>query len=267
MTTPAILQCAETAARQAGELALNNYQQFTEISLKSAEQYVTQYDKQCQNIIINTKNQYYPGHGVIGEEGNEGKLLKIPPTDDENLWWVIDPIDGTRNFAHGAPQFTVSIGVIKDGMPLAGVVYDPVLDTMYAAEAGSVATCNGEPIRVNDEALHTNSQIAISGNVYANLGANLGTIMQRYVTMNLGSAALHYAYVAKGIYAAALGWRIKLWDIAGGAMIVLAAGGVVNTPQGAARFPVDCHAYQGEKMPVIMSSPAAMHELSPLIMG
>lgn len=253
-------------AREAGDHARRQVKN-ARVDLKSADQYVTQFDKQCQDLIITQKNRYFPDHGVIAEEGQSGELLKIHPVSGDDIWWVIDPIDGTRNYAHGAPQYAVSIGIFQGGRPIAGAIYDPETDMMFSAARGQGALCDGRPMQVDEEALHTNSQVAVSGNVYEQLGVKMGILMDKYVTMNIGSAALHYAYVAKGIYAAALGWKIKLWDIAAGAAIVQEAGGRVITPEGQSRFPVDCRAYHGEQIPVLMTTETAASQLTAIING
>ena len=256
-----ILKLAQQAARLAGDHARSGIGS-ARISIKGADQIVTQLDEECQEIIIRHIRDHYPDHGLIGEEGPNGQLLKHPPTDGNNIWWVIDPIDGTRNFAHGTTNYAVSIGVIEDGIPVAGAIYDPSTDQMFTARLGGPAQCNGQTIHCRDETLHKNSQIAFSGNILSELGpASLAELMDKHVLINLGSAALHYAYVALGAYSGAFGWNIRLWDIAAGIVICQCAGAEIKDMQNKPRLPLDCHAYQGEALPILIAAGPTQNQL------
>ena len=256
-----ILKLAQRAARRAGDHAHRGIGS-ARISIKGADQIVTQLDEECQEIIIRHIRDRYPGHGLIGEEGPNGQLLKQSPTDGGNIWWVIDPIDGTRNFAHGTANYTVSVGVIEDGIPVAGAIFDPSTDQMFTARLGGPAQCNGQTINCRDETLHKNSQIAFSGNILSELGpAPLAELMDKHVLINLGSAALHYAYVALGAYSGAFGWKTRLWDIAAGAVICQSAGAVVTDLRNNPRFPIDCRIYQGEALPILIAAESAQNQL------
>jgi len=251
-----ILQLASTAARTAGNLARTQAHSL-KVSLKSADQLVTQIDRQCQDLIVEQVRSRFPDHGFIAEEGDHGHMFKIPPSGSDDFWWVIDPIDGTRNFVHEFPLYAVSIGVLHKGIPVVGVIYEPNLDLLFTAHKDGPALCNDRPIRCTDEPLHKNSQLAISGNISLHLsGSCLSQTMKKHVLVNLGSAALHYAFIARGSFTAAFGWEIKLWDIAGGSAICLAAGASVLAPDGSPIFPLDCSSYQGQPLPILIAPPS-----------
>ena len=256
-----ILQLAQEAARAAGDYARSKIGS-AQVSLKAAEQIVTQVDQQCQKMIVDRILEGFPDHGIIGEEGTADQTLKRPPTGDEDIWWIIDPLDGTRNYAHGAAQYAVSIGVMRDGLPVAGAIYDPSTNMMFSARQGGPAECNGQIIHCRDEILNSNSQLAISGNIFDWLPLCVAEIMEKYTYMNLGSAALHYAYVAMGAYSAAFAGEVKLWDIAAGAIISQCAGAVVNDLRGKARFPINPHDYQSQPLQIIIGADSIQRQLN-----
>ncbi len=259
-----VLTVAYDTARDAGMHALNHFG-MSRSRLKTQDQIVTNADLECQEMIIRRIKEDFPDHGIVGEEGPDGRLLLEKPGGNEDIWWVIDPIDGTRNYAHGVSLFACSVGVLKDGIPWAGAIYDPCLDKMYLGAIDRQATVNGQPVQVLNETLHSNSQIAFSGNLHRKLPHSLGTFMANHVYVNLGSAALHYALVATGAFAAALSWNVKLWDIVAGAAIVQAAGGVVLHPDGSKIFPFKCERYQGEPVPVLFAHARVFEQIKAII--
>lgn len=226
---------------------------------------VTQFDVECQDLIIGLIQKEFPDHGFIAEEGTPGTLLKIPPRRPDGLWWIIDPIDGTRNFAHGLPHYCVSIGAMQHGHPLLGVVYEPNTNTLFSAHIDGLATRNGRPIQAICETLHENSQVAVSGNIFQYLPDSAARLLDRVVYMNIGSAALHFSYVAQGAYSAALGLTAKLWDIAAGAAIAQAAGATTRTLNGTPLFPIDLMAYRGEKLPMILATDPIQKQIQHII--
>ena len=248
-----MLTLCQQAAGEAGDFARSRLGD-VEPELKPGNELVTQVDRQCQAMIIEQIAKRWPEHGILAEEGPQGLLYKQPPAGQDDIWWVIDPIDGTRNYAHGLPQYAVSIGVIIDQMPVAGAIYDPHTQMMFSARQGAPAQCNGKQIQCRDETLNLNSQLGIPGNYPTGVPASIRQFLQNYGTMNLGSAALHLAYVAYGSYAATLSWKVKLWDIAAGAAICRSAGALVTDITGQERFPFDCAAYQGQPTPIIVAS-------------
>lgn len=259
-----MLRLAEETAQRAGDHALAG-QSKARAHLKSADQIVTQLDLECQNIIIGRIRERFPDHGFIAEEGPEGSLLHQSPTGPDDIWWVIDPIDGTRNYAHGLPLYAVSVAAMQNGRPVVGAIYDPNVQMMFSAQSGMPGRCNGKKIRCIDQTLDTNSQLAVSSNLYAQIPHCVFEIMEKYVYVNLGSAALHYGYVASGAFAGAISWNVKLWDIAAGAVICQEAGAVVSDLAGQSRFPVDCGAYRGDSVPVLIAAESIQVQLQEII--
>ena len=246
-----MLDLAQQAVRRAGDHARSQFGQ-TSAQLKSVDQLVTQADLQCQAIIIEHIARQYPQHGFIGEEGDNGGLFKQCPSDPQDTWWVIDPIDGTTNFAHGLPQYSISLGMIVNGHPQLGVIYDPSTNMIFAGGINQPATCNGRSITCLEEELHPNSQFAIPSRFPGGIPGWLPELFEKYVVRNFGSAALHFAYVALGGLTATFAWDIKLWDFAAGAAIAQAAGAIVTDMNDQPRFPIDCAAYNGEPLSVFV---------------
>ena len=144
-----MLEVARVAARLAGQRAMEEIK-YVKTSVKNQSEMVTQADPICQALIINRVKETYPDHGFIAEEGPDGKLLYQPPRGSERIWWVIDPIDGTNNYAHGLLCFVVSIGVIYEGKPIVGVIFDPATDSMFATARDVDAQLNNSRIQVSD---------------------------------------------------------------------------------------------------------------------
>lgn len=246
-----LAKLAENAAQIAGKHALSLLGK-AKIDYKPGKHIVTQADQQCQKIIIDTISQQYPHHGFIGEEGSKGHLYKQSPTQGESIWWIIDPIDGTRNFAHGVPQFCVSIAVMKDGMPIVGVIYDPNTKMLFSTHTDAPATCNGSPIRCSNNSLNSNSQIGLTSRCPAEFLPAFSALNKQCIGMYLGSAALHLAYVALGAYDATFTWEVSLWDIAAGAIIATNAGATLTNFDTTSVFPINCETYNGQKTPLVV---------------
>ncbi len=256
----AMLDFACQTARLAGQMVRRELGR-AKTEYKPGYQIVTEIDRRSQAMIIDAINQRWQGHGFIAEEGRDGKLFKQPPTSDDGIWWVIDPIDGTRNYAHGLPYFVVSIAAMQNGMPILGVIYNPNTDELFYGSRVSGAYCNGVAMHCWDEGLDYNSQIAICAHFGDSMPGYIDELMKRYPCMNLGTAALHYAYVARGAFAAALSYQVKLWDIAAGAVLCQCAGGKVSSPEAKALFPFDCNGYQGEAIPILVSGTVVYEQL------
>ena len=260
MSLDELLSIAEEAARIAGDHAKNHLGRTT-TEFKTGDHIVTELDRQCQKLIIDLIRTHHPGHGFIGEESPSSSFLKQPPAPGNDIWWVIDPIDGTRNFARALPQFGVCIAAMQGGWPIIGVIYDPNAKTIFSAQKGKNATCNGKTIRCLEEPLDSNSQIAIPNRFPISYSSSIQTLMAQYNCMNLGAGALHYAYVAQGAYAAAFTCKAKLWDVAAGCLIAQSAHALITDLQGNPRFPIDCSKYQGEAVPVLIASQKSQNTL------
>lgn len=215
-------------SRQAGELIRDGFGRNIEIQFKSSEiNLVTEIDKASEKRITDFVAKKYPSHGILAEEGG-GKNQNA-----EHLW-VIDPLDGTTNFAHGLPIFSVSIGVQKKGETVAGVVYDVNQDIVYAAEKGGGSFANGKIINVSDNDNLAHGML-VTGFPY-NVKQNPDKAFERFIALirkaravrRLGSAAIDFCYIAKGVFDGF--WEVYLnpWDVCAGKLIVEEAGGLVT---------------------------------------
>jgi len=259
-----ILETAVVASRLAGQRAMEELG-FLKVSKKNDNELVTQTDIRCQQIIIDRIKETYPDHGFIAEEGEKGGLFKQPPRGGDQLWWVIDPIDGTNNFAHGMLLFAVSTAVMYEGRPIVGVIFEPATESMFAAVAGADARLNDRRITAGNEPISKLSGVAVDSHFDDGVPQWVCQLMQRTRFRNLGSAALQFAYVAKGGLAGSITSCAKLWDVAAAAVIAQAAGAAVTDWNGGKLFPVDLDSYQGQELQVIIANKKVYPELQGLL--
>jgi myo-inositol-1(or 4)-monophosphatase len=222
----AIRELAERLAREAGSIQRASYEGSFEVRTKSAAiDLVTDVDLACEALIVDTIQSERSGDAILAEEGGG------EDHPDADWRWVIDPLDGTANYAHGYPHFCVSIGVEQRGVPAVGVVYDPLLDELFSAVRGAGATLNGRPIQVSEE---TELGRAMLGTGFAydvhrssddNINHFADFVKAVRALRRGGSAALDLCYVACGRFGGF--WELKLhpWDVAAGILIVEEAGG------------------------------------------
>jgi len=254
-----MLETAVAAARLAGDRAMEEINT-VKVSIKNKTDLVTQADTICQQIIIDRIKETYPDHGFIAEEGKDGSLFKQPP-GGQPFWWVIDPIDGTNNFAYGILLFVVSIAVMYEGEPIVGVILDPATESMFTATKGGQAQLNGRRIFTNDSGIDKFSNLGLDSHFDGSVPGWACKLMERTRFRNLGTAALQLAYVAKGGLIATIFISPKIWDIAAGALIAESAGAVVTSWQGKKIFPLDLDSYEAEKLPIIASNKKVHAEL------
>jgi myo-inositol-1(or 4)-monophosphatase len=241
-----LLEVAVVAARSAGQRAMEEIGN-VKASIKKPGELVTETDVRCQQIIIDTIKQAYPDHGFIAEEGSQGRLFKQPPRSSESIWWAIDPIDGTNNFAHQLPIFAVSIGVLVNGEPIVGVVFEPATDSIYTAVKGDEAQLNGRRIMAGEEEMSLFTCVGLDSHFGDSVPNWVCEIMRQTRFRNFGTTALHFGYVAKGSMVATIVCTPKLWDIAAGTVIIESAGGIVTDWQGNQIFPIDLDNYEGRE--------------------
>ena len=248
-----MLETAIVAARLAGQRAMEEIN-YTKATVKKPGELVTQADANCQRIIISRIKENYPDHGFIAEEGEPGKIFKQPPRGGEKIWWVIDPIDGTNNFAHGLLLFAVSVGVMHEGEPIVGVVFDPATESMFTAVKNGEPQLNGRKIDTGENAMDEFSSVGLDSHYDNGVPGWTCEIMQRTRFRNLGTTALQLAYVARGSLVGTIANTPKLWDIAAGAFIAEAAGAKVTDWQGGKIFPVDLDGYEGNTFQVVAAN-------------
>lgn len=236
---------AVNCASKAGEWIKSRIGRFAEPDLKySMHDLVTEVDKGSERLIRNLIGTHFPHHSFLGEEGvepgPEASAKALEKVSEAEYLWIVDPIDGTTNFVHGFPFFSVSIALAHKGQVIVGVVYDPSKDELFVAERGKGAYVHGKRMAVSKERTLRQSLVATGfpADHQAALPANLKQIQAiapqvRNVRV-AGSAALHMAYVAAGRLSGF--WEIGLnaWDLAAGALLVEEAGGRVTDQQGGA---------------------------------
>jgi len=229
---------SESRARKAAELAMLGgrlaLEKFhhVQVSVKRDGTLVTEADVAIQEALGCEIARLFPGDGFVGEEGPIGA-----PTAARYVW-ILDPIDGTDNFARGLPGFAVSVGVLRDGLPFAGAVYDPVARWLFSGCAGRGAWLNDRPLHVRTEPLAGSPVFSIRTPFDSGVPDHVEGWLRRYRVRRFGSTALQLCYVALGGLDFVHDDRASLWDIAGAAPIVLEAGGMLTTETGAPLFPV-----------------------------
>jgi myo-inositol-1(or 4)-monophosphatase len=226
--THAVLELAEHLAREAGRLQRERWRTTLRVSTKStATDLVTEVDHACERLIVEALRRERPGDAIVAEEGSG------EDRPGARFRWVIDPLDGTVNFAHGYPRFCVSIGVEREGARHVGVVYDPILDELFHAVRGAGAFVNGERIHVSEERELGRSLLA-TGFAYDPRGreqnlVHFGAFMNRTRGLRRdGSAALDLSYVACGRLDGFWELHLHAWDVAAGFLLVEEAGGRVT---------------------------------------
>ena len=245
-----MLETAVDAARLAGRRALKEMSKIR-VSVKSPDQLVTQADGLCQKIIIERIKKTFPNDGFIGEEGCNGGLLKQKPKKRSQIWWVIDPIDGTTNYAKGMLLFVVAIAAVSEGRPVIGVIYEPATDSMFTGVKDGEARLNGKRINVSDEGFNNFSSTGTDSYFDGVVPKWVISLMKKSRSRTLGSSCLQLAYLAKGSLIGVVFVRPKIWDVAAGVVIAESAGAIVSDWQGNKLFPIDLDKYEGREMPTL----------------
>ena len=219
-------------ARRAGALLRAEVGKRRQIAFKgSPTNLVTEMDRRAEALIIDGLRAEFPGHAILSEErGTVGG-----PASHR---WIVDPLDGTTNYAHGIPVFCVSIGLEVDGQPRLGVVYDPNLDECFVAERGNGARLNGERLSVsetpvlNESLLATGFPYSIRESPHNNLAEFAAFSLRCRGVRRMGSAVLYFCYVAAGRLDGYWELRLGPWDAAAGGLMVEEAGGRVTNLTG-----------------------------------
>jgi myo-inositol-1(or 4)-monophosphatase len=255
-----ILETAVDAAKLAGRRAMKEINH-VESHVKSADQLVTQADKICQDIIVERIKKTFPNDGFIAEEGEGSKLFKKQPEGNSRVWWVIDPIDGTNNFAKGMFLFSVAVAAMFEGEPVVGVVYDPATDSMFTGVKDGEAQLNGKRITVSDDGFDKFSSVGTDSFFDYGVPKWVIALMERARSRTLGSSCLQLAYLARGSLVGVVFVRPKLWDVAAGAVIAESAGANISDWHGNKLFPIDCDKYQGQELATLGANREVYNEM------
>jgi myo-inositol-1(or 4)-monophosphatase len=242
---------AADLAVRGGRLALEYFHQ-AQVSWKPDGSMVTDADLAIQEYLATEIARAFPDDAVVGEEGQpeQGRT-------DALYSWVLDPVDGTNNFGRGLPGFAVSIGVLRNRQPFAGAVYDPITRWLFTACAGRGAWLNERPLRTRPAPLSRSSLFAIRSPLEEGVPSFIEEWLRRYRLRRFGSTALHLCYVALGALDLVHDHRASLWDIAGAAPVLLEAGGVLTTVDGAPVFPATAAHLAGAPIAFLAGNPAS----------
>ncbi|GAA3409383.1 inositol monophosphatase family protein [Paenibacillus hodogayensis] len=235
-----LVQSAALYAREAGELVAGLMNKPYGIQQKvNRSDLVTEADVSSEKLLRGRIGRDYPDHWILSEESDGANdpfgVCEEPPA---GYGWIIDPIDGTINFIHGTSHFAISIGIVKDGVPVAGVVYNPLTDEMFTARLNGGAYVNGERIQVGSEAALGDALLATGfqasewrpgSGVVEQIGRVVGTSRSMRI---MGAASLDLCMVASGKLTGFWHGGLYPWDAAAGIVILSEAGGVVTTDEG-----------------------------------
>jgi myo-inositol-1(or 4)-monophosphatase len=226
------MNTAIKAARRAGEIIVRGLARFegVETASKGLNDFVTSIDHAAEAAIIETLGEAYPHHAFLAEESGATGT-------GENIW-IIDPLDGTTNFLHGIPQFAISIGLQREGVIIAGVIYNPANDELYIAERGKGAFLNDQRLRVAgrrklDECVIGCGLPHIGRGDHAQSRQELTAIQERVAGLRrFGAASLDLAFIAAGRLDGYWERNLQPWDIAAGQIMIREAGGVISGMEG-----------------------------------
>ncbi len=230
MARSALLNVMVQAAMKAGRSLSRDFGevQNLQVSMKGPGDYVSQADRKAEDIIFAELSRARPGYGFLMEE--RGAVSG----DDDQHRWIVDPLDGTTNFLHGIPVFSVSIALERQNQIVAGVVYNPAMDELYTAERGGGAFLNDRRLRVAARAKLSDTVIGcgvphLGRGHHGNFLVELRNVMAEVSGVRrLGSAALDLAYVAAGRMDGFWETGLSAWDIAAGVLLIREAGGFVS---------------------------------------
>ena len=236
------MELAVGASREAGNILKEKLGTELQMQLKGSKNLVTEADKASEARIMEILREGTPGCSILAEESPEHK-------GTSELKWIIDPLDGTTNFAHGLPIFSVSIGLEVQSELTLGVVYNPISEELFTAEKGKGAFLNGSRLQVSP-VKSLEESLLVTGFAYEILTSEQDNLdffgafsLEAQSVRRLGSAALDFCYVAAGRLDGY--WELSLhpWDMAAGVLVVLEAGGKVSNLDGS---PIDI--YNGKQV-------------------
>jgi myo-inositol-1(or 4)-monophosphatase len=244
------LELAIDLAHQAGRVQMEHYERLQDIRAKGPRDVVTEVDHLCEGLVMRAIQERYPNDAFYAEEIGE---VAATGTSKSGRVWIVDPLDGTINYANGIPFFCISIALAADGRPVVGVVYDPTRDETFAGAIDGPSLRNGEPIHVGDKELLEDLVVTLA------IGGR-GTVKKRQAAMrtirahrSMGSSAMTLSYVACGrfdVYAQGAG--LSAWDVAAAGLIAERAGATVTALDGGPWFDL---AYPAKKWSCLAASP------------
>ncbi len=224
------LETSMEIAREAGAVLNQYFEKRVTYQLKGEFDLVTEADRASEKLVVERLRAHFPAHSIMAEEGG-GR------DSGSEYCWYVDPLDGTTNFFHGFPMFNVTLGLARAGEMVAGCIYDPLHDEMFAAERGGGAWLNGSRIHVSKAPTLEESLVATGfpsrkrhQNVNVHFFYQMSMLSQG--ARRAGSAALDLAYTACGRLDLYWEFGLKPWDMAAGVLLVAEAGGKVSDMHG-----------------------------------
>ena len=223
------LAFATDVAGQAGGILLDTYGRVATIDYKSKRDVVTDADYASERLIIGAIKERYPDDAILAEESGEHAGMLRDDGSGNGRTWVIDPLDGTVNYANGIPFYCVSIGLVVDDRPSVGVVLDPARDDLYSAAVDGPARLGGEPVRASTKGMLSDYVVSLAVIGRGGLARERRIAPQIRIHRRMGSAALALAYVAGGRFDAFVqNGGLSPWDVAAAGLIAERAGAVVT---------------------------------------
>lgn len=247
-------EAAVALAIRSGQM-LMRYFEGARVAWKDDDSMVTDADLAIEDFLTREIGAAFPEDVVLGEERPRGE-----PVPAGRHVWVIDPVDGTNNFGRGIPGFSVSIGVLRDGLPVAGVVHDPLARQLFSGCLGRGAWLNGRALQVEVAALGPRSLFSIRAPYAGGVPPFVSRWLMRYRLRRPGSTALALCYVAAGALAFVHDHRASLWDVAGAAAVLREAGGLLTDSSGRDLFPLAPGAIGRQPVSFLAGNPIAHHE-------
>jgi myo-inositol-1(or 4)-monophosphatase len=250
------LDFATDLARRAGALLTESYERLEQVDYKSKRDVVTNADYASERLVIDAIRERFPGDAILAEESGEHAGVLRDDGSHNGRRWVIDPLDGTVNYANGIPYYCVSIGLVVDERPAVGVVFDPARDDLYSAAADGPACLDGEPIRASDKEALSDYVVSLAVIGRGGLARERRIAPRIRIHRRMGSAALSLAYVANGRFDAFVqNGGLSPWDVAAAGLIAERAGAVVTDVTGGPWWTAKV---RGPRTSVV-AAPAAQH--------
>ena len=223
------LEFATDLARRAGAILVTSYERVETIDYKSKRDVVTDADYASERLIIEAIKERYPGDAILAEESGEHAGILRDDGSGNGRTWVIDPLDGTVNYANGIPFYCVSIGLVVDDRPTVGVVLDPARDDLYRAAVDAPASLGGEEVHASTKQALSDYVVSLAVIGRGGLARERRIAPQIRIHRRMGSAALALAYVANGRFDAFVqNGGLSPWDVAAAGLIAERAGAVVT---------------------------------------
>lgn len=259
---PAVLRATACSLARLGGQTAARYFGKVSVTRKPDRTPVTEADHAAQAAILADLAQRHPDHAVIVEEEIADPARHAAVTDADYTW-VVDPIDGTRNFARGLAVYSTSVAVMRDGSPIAGAILDATTGAVYSAHRDGGAFRDDHALVLRDRPIDADTNIALSSYRNRPLPAPVRQWLDTYLFRSIGSLCLHLVWVAAGLADAAHAVECKLWDVAAGSLIIQEAGGVITNHDGRPLWPNDLASYRDASMPILAGTPTMHATLLP----